>query len=163
MHYDLCDLRHYGSPELLVLLISFGLASPGCSEEPGPEHFPTTQIAGTLVEGGRPVSGGWIEFIPTDGTVGNIRSAVIGKDGKFQVDRAPIGENAIRLVNAPITIPGGARLFGQFATPIRRKIPARPDGPLNIDLLEEAVRYQASLPRRTAHAGTSATAKGADQ
>jgi hypothetical protein len=72
-----------------------------------------------------------------------------------------IGENAIRLVNAPITIPGGARLFEQFATPVRRKIPPRPDSPLMIDLLEEAVRYQATRPRRAA-VGAGISASGAE-
>ncbi len=131
-----------------VPVILLGLLAPGCSEELGPEHFPTTRVTGKVVEGGRPVAGGWIEFIPTEGTVGNIRSAWIGKDGGFQADRVAIGENAIRLVNAPISIPGGARLFEQFATPIRRKIPAQPVGPFTIDLLEEAVRYEATRPRR---------------
>lgn len=142
--------RQPGSTLPYYPLILLGLLAPGCSEELGPEQFPTTRVAGTVVEGGRPIAGGWIEFIPIGGTVGNIRSARIGKDGAFQADRVAIGENAIRLVNAPISIPGGARLFEQFATPVRRKISPRPDGPLTIDLLEEAVRYQATRPRRPA-------------
>ena len=121
----------------------------------GPERFPTTRVAGIVVEGGRPVAGGWIEFIPTDGTVGNIRSARIGRDGSFQADRVAIGENVIRLVNAPINMPGGEKLFGQFSSPVRRKIPLEPDGPLAIDLLEEAVRYQATRPRPAAHSASN--------
>jgi hypothetical protein len=142
--------RHPGLPWLYILLAPLNLPAAGCSEELGPEHFPTTRVTGTLVEGGRPIAGGWIEFIPTDGAVGNIRSARISKEGGFEADRVAIGENVIRLVNAPITIPGGATLFGQFATPVRRKIPPQPDGLLKIDLLEEAVRYQATRPRRAA-------------
>ncbi|MGO8899217.1 MAG: hypothetical protein ACLQU5_12855 [Isosphaeraceae bacterium] len=145
--------RQPGSPRLSSVLVLFlllvGLLAPGCSEELGPERFPTTRVAGIVVEGGRPIAGGWIEFIPTDGTVGDIRSARIGTDGSFQTDRVAIGGNVIRLVNAPINMPGGEKLFGQFSSPIRRKIPLEPDGPLAIDLLEEAVRYQATRPRAT--------------
>ena len=151
--------RQPGSPRLSSVLVLFllllGLLAPGCSEELGPERFPTTRVAGIVVEGGRPIAGGWIEFIPTDGTVGNIRSARIGRDGSFQADRVAIGENVIRLVNAPINMPGGVKLFGQFSTPVRRRIPPQPDGPLAIDLLEEAVRYQATRPRPAAHSASS--------
>ena len=153
--------RQPGSPRLYPRLLLLGLLAAGCSEELGPERFPTTRVAGIVVEGGRPVAGGWIEFIPTDGTVGNIRSARIGRDGSFQADRVAIGENVIRLVNAPINMPGGEKLFGQFSSPIRRKIPLEPDGPLAIDLLEEAVRYQATRPRPAAH-GASNFASGAE-
>jgi len=146
----------------LLFLLVFGFLAPGCSEELGPERFPTTRVAGVVVEGGRPVGGGWIEFIPTEGTVGNIRSARIGKDGSFQTDRVAIGENVIRLVNAPISIPGGAALFGQFTTPVRRKIPQEPDGPLKIDLLDEAVRYQATRPRPAGNQGAANSAPGAE-
>ncbi|MGZ3433833.1 MAG: hypothetical protein ACXWN0_18690 [Isosphaeraceae bacterium] len=151
--------RQPGSPRLSSVLVLFllllGLLAAGCSEELGPERFPTTRVAGIVVEGGRPVAGGWIEFIPTDGTVGNIRSARIGRDGSFQADRVAIGENVIRLVNAPINMPGGEKLFGQFSSPVRRKIPLEPNGRLAIDLLEEAVRYQATRPRPAAHSASN--------
>ncbi len=139
------------SPVPVLFPLLLGLLAPGCSEELGPERFPTTRVAGFVVEGGRPVGGGWIEFIPSRGTVGNMRSARIGRDGSFQTDRVAIGENVIRLVNAPIKTPGGAALFGKFNTPVRRRIPREPDGPLTIDLLDEAVRYQATRPRPAAH------------
>jgi hypothetical protein len=119
----------------------------GCREELGPEHFATTSVSGVVVEGGRPIARGWIEFIPVEATVGNIRSARIESDGTFQADRVAIGENAIRLVSAPIELRGGAQLFGQFSTPLRRRIPQEPSGPLKIDLLEEAVRYQVKRSR----------------
>jgi len=149
------------SPVPFLFLLLLGLLASGCSEELGPERFPTTRVAGVVVEGGRPIAGGWIEFIPTDGTVGNIRSARIGRDGSFRADRVAIGENVIRLVNAPINLPGGEKLFGQFSSPVRRKIPLEPDGRLAIDLLEEAVRYQATRPRPATH-GASNFASGAE-
>jgi hypothetical protein len=119
----------------------------GCSEELGPEQFVTTRVSGRMVEDGHPVLHGWIEFIPVEGTVGNQRSARIQADGSFQTDQVPVGENAIRLVNAPIQLPGGSRLFGSFTTPIRRVIPQVPQAPIEIDLVQEAIRYQASQPR----------------
>ncbi len=81
--------RQPGSPWLYPRLLLLGLLAPGCSEELGPERFPTTRVAGIVVEGGRPVAGGWIEVIPTDGTVGNIRSARIGTDGSSSSKVAP--------------------------------------------------------------------------
>ncbi len=133
-------------PVLLALLLP--LFNSGCREELGPEHFPTTRVSGLIIEGGKAVPGGWIEFLPTDGTVGNLRSARIHRDGTFEADRVAIGKNAIRLVDAPIQIPGGASLFGRYdRTPIRRTIAAFQQAPLKIDLLEEAARYQAAHSR----------------
>jgi hypothetical protein len=145
----MCPQQHRRSPLPALVSILLGLISSGCTEELGAEHFPTTRVSGVVVEGGRPVAGGWIEFIPVEETVGNIRSARIQPDGSFQVDQVAIGENAIRLVNAPIQLHRGSQLFGQFSTPIRRVIPPQPDGPLEIDLLEEAMRYQSARPRPT--------------
>ncbi len=142
------------STRLMPMMLLWGLLAPGCSEELGPEHFPTSRVVGRIVEGGNPVGGGWIEFIPTDGTVGNLRSARIGKDGSFHADRVAIGQNVIRLVNAPISIPGGNILFGKFSSPIRRKVPARPEWSLTIDLVEELVRFQATHQRPGGRGGT---------
>jgi hypothetical protein len=145
----MCPERHPRSTLPALVSILLGLISSGCTEELGPERFPTARVCGVVVEGGRPVAGGWIEFIPVEETVGNIRSACIQPDGSFQADKVAIGENAIRLVNAPIQLRCGSQLFGQFSTPIRRVIPPQPDGPLKIDLLEEAVRYQSARSRPT--------------
>ncbi len=146
---------------LLPLLMMVLLLLTGCREELGPELFPTTTVSGLVVEGGRSVSGGWIEFVPVDGTVGDIRSARLGADGSFHADRVAIGKNALRFVNAPIHVPGGAFLFAQFATPVRREIPARPSTPLHIDLLEEAVRFQASRRTRVRSAPAQAPSAAA--
>jgi hypothetical protein len=135
--------RILGAPIILAL----ALLGSGCKEELGPERYLTARVSGVIKEGERPVSGGWIEFLPVNGTVGNQRSARIQPDGSFQADKVAVGENALRLVNARIQVPGGGQIFGAFTTPIRRRIPERPDGPLAIDLLEEAVRYQSALSR----------------
>ncbi len=131
-----------------LLPIALLLLAAGCREELGPEQLPTTRVSGVVVEGGRPVGGGWIEFVPIGATLGRLRAARIQPDGSFQTDGVPIGKNLIRLVNAPIQLPGGRQLFLHYSTsPIRRVIPARPGEPLRIDLLEEALRYQALRSR----------------
>ena len=58
----------------------------GCSEELGPEHMPVARVKGFVKEGVRPVSEGWIEFIPVDGTVGNLCSARLHADGSFEAE-----------------------------------------------------------------------------
>jgi hypothetical protein len=133
-------------------LFSLAILAVGCREELGPERFPVADVGGEVVEGQTPVGGGWIEFIPVEGTVGNLRCGKIQPDGTFRVGRVPVGENAVRLVHAPIGIPGGSVLFGRFDTPVRRVI--RGDEPnLRIDLLDEAVRYQAARSRTAARHG----------
>ncbi len=98
------------------------LIAAGCSEELGPERMPVTRIKGVVREGSRPVSGGWIEFIPVDGTVGNLCSARLGPDGSFDADKVPVGVNLIRLVNAPLTSAGRNRIWSE---PTSRRSVAR--------------------------------------
>ncbi len=90
---------------------------------------------------GQPVRGGWIEFIPVEGTTGHLRSAPIGKDGRFVADRVPVGRNVIALVDPPIDR-SFARLFLSFSSPIRRTIAAGTSKPMIIDLFEEAMIHQ---------------------
>ena len=78
-----------------------------------------------------PVSGGWIEFMPVDGTVGNLRSARLGPTARSMPtacavgrERDPPGQRPDRSGRAYL------RLFGRFTSPIRRMIPAGPSGPL---------------------------------
>jgi hypothetical protein len=110
--------------------------------------FPTAEVSGVVREADRPVAGGWIEFLPIEGTVGNLRSARIAADGSFRAERVAVGLNALRLVNAPIQMPQGRALFGQYTTPVRRVIPPVPEGPIRIELVDEALRFQAGRPRR---------------
>jgi hypothetical protein len=113
---------------------------PGCGEELVPEPMPTARVAGRVHAGGRPVRGGWVEFLPVDGTVGRLRSAPIGPDGSFTEGRVAVGTQAIRLVDptAAGPLPGG-RLFQQRYL-IRRRVGAQGDDRLDIDLQDEAIR-----------------------
>ena len=76
-----------------------------------------------------PVTRGWIEFVPVDGTVGRMRSAPLLADGTFHATKVPVGLNLVRLVNVdydPKVLGPMAndlrRVFGAFTSPIRRKI-----------------------------------------
>jgi hypothetical protein len=130
-----------------LVMAGLGLLSSGCAEELGPVPLRVAHVRGWVRQGDRPVPGGWIEFYPVDGTVGNPRSARLHQDGSFQADRVAVGVNLIRIVNAPIEPPAAARLFAQFSSPIRRTIPERSVGPLSVDLVEEAVRFQKTRSR----------------
>jgi hypothetical protein len=120
----------------------------GCREELGPVRFPTTCVRGQVVEAGRPVVGGWIEFVPFAGTVGNRRSARLAADGRFEVAGVAVGRNIIGLVNAPIDLPGGRKLFHTQRGRIQRDIPPGPPTTLTIDLLTEALRPEKAKPEK---------------
>lgn len=119
----------------------------GCAEELGPVPMPVTTVRGVVTEGILPVSGGWIEFTPVEGTTGRLRSARLGNDGTFVVDRVAVGTNQIRLVNAKVHGRPYRGVFSMSFSTIRRE--ARPDAsePIKIDLLIEQVRFQKRFER----------------
>ncbi len=130
-------------PTLFLATTLICAIAPGCRDELGPEQIPTAQVSGVVLMSGKPLGKGWVEFQPTEGARGNVRSARIDPDGSFHADRVPIGLNVVRLIDVPISPPGAARLFSQ-ASPIRRSIPARQERPIQIDVFEELLRYQGS-------------------
>ncbi len=101
----------------------------GCSEELGRVSAPTARVSGRVVYQGRGVEGGWIELIPVDGTTGTLRTAPLGRDGRFEIAGVAVGRNAIRLVHPPMT------MFGRTVTI------ARDEPPLRIDMNEEVREY----------------------
>ena len=121
----------------------------GCREELGPTAFPTTRVSGVVREGGHPVGGGFIEFVPYGGTLGNFRSAQIAPDGTFEATGVAVGWNMIGLVHAPIEVPGGKRVFQTNGSPIHRQIPPGPSSTLEIDLIEEMIRHQRETSQTT--------------
>ena len=137
-------IRRYPLGASLLLLASLG----GCGEELGPERFDTTRVTGVVREGGHVVSGGWIEIFPVDGAVGTLRSAPLGSDGRFAVDRVAVGTNAIGLVAAHVRDRTNRRLFDTLGTPIRREIPPGAHTELTIDLMEERARHLAEIAAR---------------
>jgi hypothetical protein len=140
-------------------LLATALLQGGCAGVLGPVPTPVTSVRGVVREGDRTISGGWIEFNPVNGTVGNLRSARIAADGSFEADGVAVGENAIRLVNDRVAQVRYLRIFGTFTTPIRRVIPQGPPVSLKIDLVDEAIRFQETFRRGTADAAP-ATGEG---
>jgi hypothetical protein len=119
------------------LLPAAAVVLTGCSEELGPERFETARVSGIVLEGKRPIGGGWIEFMPLDGTVGKLRSAPIRPDGTFEADGIAVGANSVGIVGAELKMPEGRRLFDTLKTSIRRTIPKGGTAELKIDLLDE--------------------------
>ncbi len=132
-----------------LMIAGLGLLLTSCSEELGPAPIRSTRVTGVVREGTHSVSGGWIEFYPVNGTVGNLRSARLHADGSFEADGVAVGENLIRLENASIDSPGAAQLFRSYASPIRRVVTEQPAAHLHIDLVQEAIRYQRTQGRET--------------
>ena len=125
--------------------ILLALALAGCREELGPERLPTASVAGIVTAGPRPVAGGWVEFLPVEGTVGNARLARIAADGTFRADRVPVGRVLLRFERIDLGAnPLAPRVdLGRLRShdsPTRRTIP---DGPIRVDLFEETIRAQA--------------------
>ena len=123
----------------LAVLIVWG---SGCSEELGPEQMTVTRVTGSVLNNRSPVRGGWIEFVPVDGTVGKLCSAKIREDGTFDAAHVAVGINLIRLANAPLGSNSADRLFGSYHSPIRRVVSARPAEPIVVNIFDEAVRYK---------------------
>lgn len=132
------DLLRFATASAVIVAVAVG----GCAEELGVDRPATARVAGVVLDGGRPVAGGWIEFIPVEGTVGSMRSAPIGPDGRFEVDHAPIGAVGVGLA-AVRTVTTDPRPFDSLRTSIRRTIPPGGGSALTIDLVEEAIRYRA--------------------
>jgi hypothetical protein len=135
---------------LLVRAVSITLvaSASGCTDSiRGPEPMPVASVRGVVTEGGRPVGGGWIEFVPVEGTIGNLRTARLRADGSFSTDGVPVGVNLVRVVHARVENPAIAQFFSASFSPIRRVVPAREGSPLAIELLEECVRYESLYAR----------------
>jgi hypothetical protein len=124
------------------LALAGSLAS-GCSEELGPVPRETTQVTGVVRQGVEPVRGGWIEFSPIDGTVGNLRSAPIRPDGTFTADGVAVGKNLIGMAAVPGLGRRESQVFDTLGSPIRRTISRGSSSSVTIDLVEEAARGRA--------------------
>lgn len=117
------------------------LALCGCGEEWGPTPKDRVDVQGRVRVGTHPVSGGWVQFIPIDGAVGDVRSARLRPDGTFKATKVARGRNAMRVVYPPARL-AIDRLFQQFYTPVRPWIDG--NSSLDIDLLREALRARDS-------------------
>lgn len=127
--------RIFGSRWLLHAM-GILLLMTGCAEEWGAEPFPTSRVRGRVHQSGEPVTAGWLEFMPVDGTIGRLRSVSIGVNGNFEAEGIPIGRVALRLVGERPRRPEYA-VFRQISL-IRRSITE--DGPNILDIDLEAER-----------------------
>ena len=130
-----------------LAIAGLGLLMTGCGEELGPVPMRVVRVRGTIREGQRPLAGGWIEFFPVNGTVGNLRSARLRSDGSFEAYDVAAGENLIRLVNTRHELPGASRIFGAYSSPIRRVISDSQTSPIDVDLVQEMIRHQGMQER----------------
>lgn len=119
-------------------ILAVAAFSVGCVEELGPLHSPTASVSGRVTVGGRPVSGGFVEFLPIDGTVGRLRSVAIEPDGSFVTDRVAVGLNGVRVVGIR---PHDRRIFPLTQShAIRRTIDPGAETRIELELLTEAAR-----------------------
>ncbi len=123
----------------LPFLLTFCLVLSGCQEELRPVARPTASVSGRILLGEQPIEAGWVEFLPVDGTVGNLRSARLGPDGSFQAEGVAVGTNALRVVGVPLP----ASLYDLFSQRyvLRRTMPEAGRRDLDIDLLEESLPF----------------------
>ncbi len=124
------------------------LACAGCSQEFPAEKFETTRVEGKISVAGKPLTSGFIQFAPVDGTLGHLRSSFILPDGSFVVDGVGVGRNLVGLAGVfgpPIYTKYGTMTFRDFhdyQSPIRKEIPSGKVAHVEIDLLTEATVFQ---------------------
>jgi hypothetical protein len=116
------------------------LLAAGCSEELHPVKASTAVVRGRVSLDGRPVVGGWVEFLPVDGAVGHHRTAPIGPDGRYEATGVAVGRSLVAVSHSsadrvPVTprITFGL-IFGGFSSPLRRTVEAAPASTLDLDL-----------------------------
>lgn len=140
-------------PRRLRILLVAMLAPAGCGGAFGPERMETTAVSGRVRVGDRPVTRGWVEFMPVDGTIGRLRSAAIRPDGSFSATKVPVGRVAIRIAGPPLERSGNPDvdhfLEGiRKVNGLRRDIRAGANPPIDLDLPRE--REAAILRERAA-------------
>jgi len=131
-------------------LILLAPSIPGCARQDGHPGRVTTRVSGVVMVGGTPVTRGWVEFLPAEGTVGNLRSAPLGLDGSFTADGVAVGINRVGIDGALVGAPPRLRhCFDSLGTPIRREVRASGTGFLKIELVDEYARWVANRPPGT--------------
>lgn len=101
-----------------LLLAGFCGLFLGCREELGRFQPPSARLQGRIAFRGEPIGGGWVEFHPIDGALGDIRCAPLDLDGRFETDRVALGRNAIRVAH-PKLVPRSLRAIGRIPVTVR--------------------------------------------
>jgi hypothetical protein len=126
----------------------------GCELLGPAEDMPSAEVTGSVQLAGQPLTGGWVELMPIEGAIGHLRSGPIGPDGRFKISGAAVGKNAVRLVNPaapglPAVVLGvPMRRFEDYTNPMRRNLKSGLNGPIDIDLLDEAAKFTTRSPQR---------------
>ncbi len=123
--------------------LAIPLVATGCAEEWGPDWIPGAEVSGRIHRSGQPLTQGWLEFLPVDGTIGQLRSVPINPDGTFLTNGVAPGSVAIRVVGADLS---GSEysLFSQIYV-IRREVRDAQANKLDIDLEQERQRVASEL------------------
>lgn len=124
-----------------IVFRSIGIATcalaAGCSQERPDPPYARVSVEGRVTRGQEAFRRGWVEFVPTEGGKGVLRSGEIGPDGRFRVEGLGPGRHGIRIV-----VPRDNSLypFDRFFSPIRRELTEEPLQKIDIDLLRESPR-----------------------
>jgi len=86
-----------------VVLVCACLA--GCGEELDPLHYPARTVTGTVRFRGKPLSAGWIEFAPIDGTVGAVATARLTDGGRYTARHVAVGRHRVKIVRTVPPLP----------------------------------------------------------
>lgn len=111
--------RRFARPGRSAGLLTLAVIFIGCAEERDPETWPNVAVSGRVRVGEQPLEGGWIEFLPIDGTVGVLGSARMDRCGRFRVEQVPAGRVGIRLVGFAPIVPED-RMVGVFLQQVRQ-------------------------------------------
>jgi hypothetical protein len=120
---------------MAVAFMTFAATLAGCSQERPAPPQPSVTVEGRVTRGPTPFRTGWVEFVPTEGGRGNMRSGPIGPEGEFRIEKLEPGMHGVRVI-----IPRDTKLhpFDMFFSPIRRNLTDQPVQKFDIDLMRES-------------------------
>jgi hypothetical protein len=103
----------------------------GCSEELAPLEYESRTVSGQVAFQGKPVSNGWVEFVPMGGTVGNIRTARIASNGRYAARGVAVGRHRVKIVGADPPLPDA---YSTDDTTLRCEVRAQGENALDLVL-----------------------------
>lgn len=124
-----------GKHRVPVMVLFLAASLSGCSEERPDPAFPYVAVHGQISRDGKPVSSGWIEYVPVDGGQGTFRSGPITQDGSYRITGLGPGLHGVRVI-----VPRDKSFFpfDQFFSPIRRTLGTEASQEFDLNLSEES-------------------------
>lgn len=127
----------------LAFLLPLLTGALGCQVHT--RESPTVSVSGHVRLDRQPITRGWIEFLPIEGNIGQLRVAPVGAGGAFHATRVPAGTVGIRFIPTRRLTPDNHNLAAPIhqltnAYLIQRQIPEAGATDLDIDLSDEAFR-----------------------